>query len=250
MNSEKYLNRINFAGEIKTNIKVLAELHKSHLFKVPFENLDIHNKIPILLNIDKIYEKIVLNNRGGFCYELNGLFYELLLALNFDAKRISARVFKNEFGYTPEFDHLAIIVKIENSEYLVDVGFGDFILEPLKLELDTIQNDPSGKYVIDNYDSAYYRVNKVIDNQMLPEYIFTNVERDLFEFSEMCKYHQTNPKSHFMQKRLISIPTENGRVTISGSTLKVKENNSVKEKELRNEIEFETELLNIYKMNK
>ena len=92
LNIEQYLNRINYKGEIKPNIKVLTELQKIHLFNVPFENLDIHNKIPIELDIDRIYEKIVLNNRGGFCYELNGLFYELLLFLNFDAKRISARL--------------------------------------------------------------------------------------------------------------------------------------------------------------
>jgi len=249
MNTEIYLNRINFVGEIKPNLKFLAELQKSHLFNVPFENLDIHNKIPILLDIDRIYEKIVLNNRGGFCYELNGLFYELLIALNFDAKRISARVFKNELGYSPEFDHMAIIVKIENSEYLVDVGFGDFIFEPLKLELGRIQHDPSGNYQIDKFDEQYYRVSKFTNNQMLPEYIFTKIERELVEFSGMCKYHQTDPNSHFMQKRLISVPTENGRVTITGNRLKINNNNSVTEKELKDEIEFKNELLNLYKLN-
>jgi len=250
MDKEKYLNRINFKGDINPCLNVLVKLQKSHLFNVPFENLDIHNKIPIILDIDKIYEKIVTNNRGGFCYELNGLFYELLLTLNFDAKRISARVYKNELGYTPEFDHMAIIVSIDDSEYLVDVGFGEFIFEPLKLELGTIQNDPSGNYSIDKYEDEYYRVNKVINDEFIPQYIFTQSERELFEFSGMCEYHQTSPNSHFMQKRLITLPTENGRATITGSILKVKENNSVKERELKDEEEFHAELSNLFNLKK
>lgn len=249
MNIQQYLKRIKYSGALKPNISLLTELQKAHLFNVPFENLDIHNRIPILLDIDKIYNKIVLNNRGGFCYELNGLFYELLLSLNFNAKRISARVFKNETIYSHEFDHFAIIVKIHDSEYLVDVGFGEFIFEPLKLELETIQNDPSGDYILDKFDDNYYRVNKFVNKQLVPQYIFTITERELLDFEEMCEYHQSNPKSHFMQKRLISIPTENGRVTISGDILKIKENNTVTEKKLKDEIEFITELLNIYNLN-
>ena len=57
--------------------KVLKNLQKAHLLNVPFENLDVHNSIPIILDIENIYQKVVLQNRGGFCYELNGLFYEL-----------------------------------------------------------------------------------------------------------------------------------------------------------------------------
>ena len=246
MNIKLYLNRIKYSGDLEPNIDVLTELQKTHLLNVPFENLDIHYHNLIELKINHIYKKIVQKYRGGFCYELNGLFYELLLSLNFNAKRISARVYDQKNEYSPEFDHFAIIVEIENSEYLVDVGFGEFVFEPLKLELNVIQNDPSGDYVIDKYCDDYFRVNKVINDQLIPEYIFKKTERELFDFNERCLYHQTNPNSHFKKKRLISKPTENGRITLSGNSLKVKENNVIKEKTLKDEAEFNCELANLF----
>lgn len=246
MNTKKYLNRIKYSGELKPNCNVLAELQKAHLLNVPFENLDIHYHKPIELKIDSIYKKIVINNRGGFCYELNGLFYELLLSLKFKVKRISARVYNKENGYSPEFDHFAIVVEIGGSEFLVDVGFGEFIFEPLKLELNVIQKDPTGDYIIDKYNDEYFRVNKIINGQLIPEYIFKKTKREFIDFKERCLYHQTNKNSHFKKKRLISIPTKNGRITISGDTLKIKENDLVKERTLNDEMEFYNELSSLF----
>lgn len=246
MNLANYLKRIKYKGELRPNLKVLKALQKAHLLNVPFENLDIHYHNPIELNINSIYKKIVLNNRGGFCYELNGLFYELLLSLKFKAKRISARVYDKENGYSPEFDHFALVVEIGDSEFLVDVGFGEFIFEPLKLELNVIQKDPTGDYIIDKYDDEYFRVNKIINDQLVPEYIFKKTEREFFDFKERCLYHQTNKNSHFKRKRLISIPTKKGRITISGNTLKVKEKDFIKERTLNDETEFYNELSNLF----
>ncbi len=64
----------------------------------------------------------------------------------------------------------------------------------------------------------------------------------------MCYYHQTSPSSHFTDKRLITLPTENGRVTISDNTLKIKELESTIEKVLENENEFETVLWEKFKI--
>jgi len=239
---EKYLDRIKYSGELKPNLSLLKKLQKNHILNIPFENLDIHYQTPIELNIDRIFEKIVQNNRGGFCYELNGLFYELLLSLGFKAKRVSARVYEKGTKYSPEFDHFAIVVEIENIEYLTDVGFGEFIFEPLELQFGKIQKDPRGSYVVDKYEGEYFRISKIEDGKSTPEYIFKNVECELREYAERCRYHQSNPNSHFMKKRLISLPTENGRITISGNTLKIKEETKVTEKELKNETDFEKEL--------
>jgi N-hydroxyarylamine O-acetyltransferase len=248
MKKEQYLNRIKYYGKLEPNISVLTKLQSAHLFNVPFENLDIHNKIPIKLIIDKIFEKIVIKNRGGFCYELNGLFNELLISLNFNTKLVSARVYNSNKTYSPEFDHLAIIVKIGDIEFLTDVGFGDFTFTPLKLELGTIQNDGNESYIIDKYDDEYFRVNKIVKGKLIPEYIFKNLERNLTDFIGMCEYHQSNPDSHFMKNRLISIPTKSGRITISGNNLKVTENNSVQERLLKDEIEFNKQLWKLFKI--
>jgi len=246
MNLDKYLSRINYTGDLTPKLDTLTELQKSHLFNIPFENLDIHNNVVIELSIDKIYDKIVNQKRGGFCYELNGLFYELLQTLGFEAKIVSARVYDKDKGYGKEFDHLAIIVTINNIDYLSDVGFGEFIFDPLALHLGVTQNDGRGTYVIEKFENEYLRVNKIEDWKSTPQYIFKTIKRELFEFEEMCNYHQTSPNSHFTRKRLISLPTENGRITITGNKLKIKKLESVNETEIKDETEFNDYLQQLF----
>lgn len=245
---EKYLRRIKISNKLEPSLEVLCALQKAHLLNVPFENLDIHYGRSIDLDIHRIFEKVVVNHRGGFCYELNGLFYELLLSLGFDAQIVSARVFDNERGFGAEFDHLAVVVKLEGLDYLADVGFGEFTFSALKIELNKIQNDARGEFVIDKYDEAYFRVNKIAKGQPVPVYIFKNIERKFDEFSGMCRFHQTSSESHFTKKRLISIPTEEGRITISGDLVIIKEKDMVKEIPINSEAEFNDKLWKYFRI--
>lgn len=245
---KKYLNRINYFGDLQPNVDTLRKLQRAHLLNIPFENLDIHCKTPILLDPDRIYNKIIENKRGGFCYELNGLFYELLHSLGFKVRLISARVHQNDNQYSPEYDHMAIIATINEMEYLTDVGFGEFILEPLKIEVGVYQDDPRGRYIIDYYDDNYLKINKLENEDVIPVFIFRNIRREFREFNQMCHYHQNNPDSHFMKNRLISLATEQGRMTISGNKLKIRNGDISTEKLLETEIEFEKELLERFRV--
>ena len=105
MNVQKYLERIGIVEISEPSINFLKQLQAAHLLNIPFENLDIHYGNEIILDISKLYEKIVINGRGGFCYELNGLFCELLILLGFKVRRISANVHNKEKGYGKDNDH-------------------------------------------------------------------------------------------------------------------------------------------------
>jgi N-hydroxyarylamine O-acetyltransferase len=238
MNKDRYFSRIKYNGSLNPTLEVLSRLQEAHLLSVPFENLDIHYGVPIELDINKIYKKIILQHRGGFCYELNGLFYELLFTLGFNVKRISARVFDKGNGYGPEYDHLAIIAVFDGIEYLSDVGFGEFCFSPLKLETETMQNDKRGDFIIQKFETDYYLVSKSENGTLLPQYCFETTARELNEFNEMCIYHQTSPQSHFTQNVLITRPTQEGRITLSRNTLKVKSADSINETPIENEYAF------------
>src|SRR5688572_25727353 len=110
MNTGDYLSRIGFAGTPAPDLATLRSLQRAHLATVPFENLDIHWHHPIVPDTTKFYDKIVSRGRGGFCYELNGLFNELLRAIGYATRIVSARVFNGTI-HGPEFDHAAIIAK-------------------------------------------------------------------------------------------------------------------------------------------
>ncbi|AXG70360.1 arylamine N-acetyltransferase [Kordia sp. SMS9] len=246
---ERYCKRIYYTDSFEPTLEVLKKLQTAHLLHVPFENLDIHANVPIVLSVEKIFDKIVNRNRGGFCYELNGLFYELLIALGFDAKRISARVYDQEQGYGQEFDHFAILVTIDHQSYLTDVGFGEFAFEPLLFELDTIQEDPRGSFIIEKHDADYLRVSKIANGTRLPEYIFTTQSRELSAYTEMCTYHQTSPDSHFTRKRLITLPNKNGRTTITGNTLKITKNDEIESRVIQSEAEFHNYLKELFQVD-
>jgi N-hydroxyarylamine O-acetyltransferase len=243
MDKNKYLNRIK-AEKINNSpdFETLRFLQKQHLLNVPFENLDIHWKRPVLLETTKFYQKIVEENRGGFCYELNGLFNELLTEIGFQNKIISARVSQRGGGFGAEYDHLAILTKVKGVEFLVDVGFGDFTAEPLKFVLDVEQTDPNGIFLIRKQTDEYFEIVKKEGENWNSEYIFKDLNRDLAEFTGMCNFHQTSPESHFTRGKICSIMTENGRKTLTDKKF-IRTENGVKTETQINSDEVFKEIL-------
>lgn len=221
MDVRNYLNRIGInQAAVEVNIESLRRLQRSHLLAVPFENLDIHWKRPIKLDLEAFRQKIVDERRGGFCYELNGLFNQLLRELGFQTRLISARVF-NGTGHGPEFDHAAIIATVDGTEYLVDVGFGAFTAEPLRFVVEEDQHDANGIFRIRNFGGGYFEVVKYNDGGWHSEYIFKDVEHELSEFAEMCDHQQYSPDSHFTKGKLCSIMTQRGRKTLTDKSFLV-----------------------------
>jgi len=243
MDKKEYLKRICFAGKAQPTLKVLQKLQRNHLFHIPFENLDIHYQKPIQLNIAEISEKIIGTHRGGFCYELNGLFFELLASIGYLVKRVSAKVYDKDNGYGQEYDHLALIVTLNDTEYLVDVGFGDFSFSPIPIEPGKIHLDERGSFLIERVEDDYLKVSKVDNEAEKREYIFTNVHREFKEFEPMCYYQQTSPKSHFTQQKLITKPTKDGRITLTSDNLKITILGKTEERVLKSEEEFNDALM-------
>lgn len=225
-----YLERINYQGDLLPNLTNLQALQRQHLLHVPFENLDIHLGRPIVLDVARIFDKVVTRKRGGFCYELNGLFYELLRALGYELRMIAANVYDREKGYGPAYDHLSLLVTIEGVDYLTDVGFGKFTFEPLKLQTEILQQDDQGIFFIQTTEEDYFRVSKKEQDGWMPQYIFQPQGRAYAEFESTCHYHQTSPDSHFTHKRLMSLMRTDGRVTITGNVLKIDQQGVITEK--------------------
>ena len=239
MNADAYLNRIGLGREqLGTDATGLRILQRSHLLAVPFENLDIHWKRPIVIDTAKFYDKIVGEKRGGFCYELNGTFNELLVSLGFRTLLVSARVF-NGTAHGPEYDHAAIIVTIDDEEYLADVGFGDFTAEPLRFVLDEEQQDAAGVFVLRRFDEEYLEVAKKDGDGWKSQYMFKDIARELSEFAEMCDFQQYSPESHFTKGKVCSLMTENGRKTLTDKAFIVTFDGERTEVPVGSEEEFE-----------
>ena len=222
MDTAAYLAHLNIPEAPAPDYHGLAQLQKAHLLHVPFENLSIHYGHPIDLNLDSLFHKVVKQGRGGFCYELNFLYQALLERLGFETELISGRVYSSKKqAYGPEFDHMTVMVNLPEGQYLSDVGYGEFSFDPVPFELDRLHELSRGQYRVDRHDDTYYRLVKIRDGEVYPEYLFQDQPRRIDDFADMCHYHQTSPDSSFTRQPFISMPTKAGRVTVSGSKFKM-----------------------------
>jgi N-hydroxyarylamine O-acetyltransferase len=221
MDIPAYCRRIGYDGSAAPTRETLCRLHRDHLLTVPFENLDISCGREIVLDEGRFFDKIVRHHRGGFCYELNGLFAAMLRELGFEVALLSARVAGEGSRFSREFDHLTLMVRAPGEsevKWLGDVGFGDGFEEPLELRagLEQVQAKgtfrlrfPEGRWILERRDETDWN----------PVYDFSPIKHELTEFEEMCRYHQTSPESHFTQNQICSLATPAGRVTLAGKRM-------------------------------
>jgi N-hydroxyarylamine O-acetyltransferase len=216
MDTGAYQQRIGYAEPLAPTTSTLHGLHLAHLLTVPFENLDIHLGRPILLDEQALYAKIVMRRRGGFCYELNGLFAALLRQSGFAISLLSAEVARGDGTYSPPFDHLALLVETEE-RWLADVGFGDSFLLPLRLDSEEIQEQQQGTYrvLLEGQQRIVQRRTADQGDHWAPQYRVSLAPHALDDFAARCRYHQTSPESHFTQGRVCSRATPDGRITLS-----------------------------------
>lgn len=244
MQIDAYLARIGYSGPHTPTAETLRQLHRAHMFAVPFENLDIPLGNPIAISLPSFYAKIVERRRGGFCYELNGLFGWLLEQLGFRIVRLSAGVYGGgQPG--PAFDHLTLLVVTGETEepLLADVGFGDSFVEPLRLD-GTVSTTGTGTL----YRLTGVGANRVLERQKPgadwePQYAFTLQPHHLDEFGPRCDWTQTSPDSGFTRKVSCSLATPEGRITLTGRRLITTRRQERTEREVASMDEYRT-LLN------
>lgn len=226
-----YLNRINYSGPFNPSAENLRQLQLAHLLSVPFENLSIHSGEPIILNDEALFNKIVVRRRGGFCYELNGLFAALLRALGFNVQMLSASVANAQGEWGPEFDHMTLVVTLQQ-RWLVDVGFGDSFIEPLALDERSQKVQRTRAYRIEDAGDRLILSQSDQSDNWKPQYRFNLQPHVYGDYAEMCLYHQTSPQSHFPQRRICSLLTADGRITLSQGRLITTRGNAKEEREL------------------
>jgi N-hydroxyarylamine O-acetyltransferase len=225
---DAYLARIGVARPARPTPGALRELQVGHLLSVPFENLDIVLGRPISLELEAIYAKVVMRRRGGYCYELNGLFAWLLEALGFTVTRLSARTVDGSEGEVgPEFDHLVLRVDLD-VPWLVDVGFGDTFRTPMRLmsgspqvdalgaayRMEALGDDWSLRERIDRADEAFEALEALQPGQpWRTQFQFSLRPHDLADFEPMSRWQETQ-SPYFTQHRIVTIATLDGRRTL------------------------------------
>ncbi|MEU2771587.1 arylamine N-acetyltransferase [Streptomyces sp. NPDC007162] len=263
---DAYLRRLGTARPARPTAEALRELHLRHLLAVPFENLSIHLGEEIVLEEDRLLDKVVGAGRGGFCYELNGAFAALLTALGFRVTPLAGRVYGEEGRLGVPYGHLALRVRtVDGGEWLADVGFGTHSHYPLAFAERGEQADPGGTFRITAAgpdaagvsgaggaagggpdalrDGASGDLDVLRDGR--PEYRLEVRPRVLGDFTAGAWWHSTSPASHFTQSLVCSRVTEDGgRVTLGGRTLTVTAGDGTREVR---ELGRDEEVLGVYR---
>lgn len=218
-----YLNRFHGTQNKEISLSNLAELQRLHVQNIPFENLDVIRRVPIYLNLQRIYDKIVQRKRGGYCYELNGLFGWLLTELGYDAHLVAATVLRPSGEWAKADTHAAIIVQLDQL-YLIDVGFGDSTSLPIPLNGEE-RNDISDTYRVIQQQDHSFCLERINDTEIKTLYRFDLTPKALVDFHEGCVFNQVAKESSFTHSDIVTRATPTGRITLSNQTITITENN-------------------------
>lgn len=240
---DRYLRRIGREPDTvraaDRDVSTLAGLQAAHVRHVPFENLaiigDPHRDgrgEGVTLDVDHLYEKIVERERGGFCYELNGLFTVLLDALGYDVRRAAASILGPDGEPLSPANHHTVVVDL-GQPYLADVGVLPAMVPPTPLDGSESAADPLGGRwrAAENDRPAYrYTVQYRIPNgetppmtqgdagEWEPRFVFDPTPRELSYFRATCDYLTNAPESWFTTETIIHLTTETAHLQLTGDT--------------------------------
>lgn len=236
MELQAYLRRLNYQGPLSPTRQVLTELHRAHMQAIPFENLDIAMGRTIVLDLPQLFDKVIVNKRGGFCYELNSLFGWLLDQVGFEVHMLQAAVFGKDGQRGPDFDHMLLMVHGQQ-DMIADVGFGDSFIEPLPFRGGPSQQQ-SGCFQIHEMADGQHLQRRDTEGGWSSQYVFDTKAHKLDAFEAMCHYQQTSPQSTFTQKSVCSRATETGRITLANQRRIVTRNGQKHEQTIADAAEY------------
>ena len=234
-----YLARIGYTGPVRPTVETLHALQSMHNESVPYENLDIMMGVPLSLEVPALYDKIVTRGRGGYCFELNGLFAWLLRRVGYGVTEHFAR-FLSEGPPLPKRRHRVLLVEAEGETYLCDVGIGGCVPTfPLRFEMYAEQPQRRDVYRIVPDETLGCVVEEKKHGEWQPLFSFTQ-ERQFgaMDFLTTSWYCESHPDSVFRKANMVSMRTPTGRKTLDGRTFKVFDGDDVTVTEAADEAEF------------
>lgn len=209
MDVDALLDRIGAKPPAAPTGAALTALHRAYALTMPSEDYDIHLGVPVSLQLDDIADKMIRRRRGGYCYELNGLFAGLLRELGFDVTLFSAFTIDEKGTHGPDFDHLRLLVDTFDGLFLADCGNGGSWIDPVPL-----RTGVHGHVRLQRDGDLWWTSERRRDGSWEPGWAWYPRPRELPEFAERSRYHEHDPNSYFVARRFAVLPTPNGRISL------------------------------------
>lgn len=217
--------------------KVLDKTAKT----IPFENLSIIREQTTDITKDNLINKVLEQNEGGLCYELNTILHLFLIENGFNAVLIRGVVYDqmNQQWSKTGKTHVANLIKHNGQYYLVDTGFGGNLpLRPVPLNGELVTSN-NGEFRVDRVESEhgdyiFYMKLKYKDKEWKIGYAFDSkdVIKTLPELNDMQKTIMEHPDSAFNKQPLITRLTDKGNMTLTETTFTVWIDGKLQKKEI------------------
>lgn len=215
MRLNQYFDRIGYQGPAVPTVDVLGGLMRSHALHVPFENLDVQLSRSLTMDPGDAFEKIVARQRGGWCYEQNGLFGWALSEIGFDVTRVSAAVMRAERGSIADSNHLTLLVRTaSDDQWLVDVGFGGSMIEPIPLCEAEYSQAPFRLGLRQLSATTWQFWEDAGDGEF--SFDFAVTPADEAALNRKCRYLQTSSDSGFVQSLVAQRRRPDSHTTLRG----------------------------------
>jgi len=239
MNLDAYLERLNLNIRLESNFQTLQSLHRAHAFTIAFENFNVHLKRTIHLDKENLFQKLIVEKRGGYCYELNILFSFLLKEIGFHVTHLIGRPL---YGYNNALrprTHMILKVEIEGKEYLCDLGFGGRgLIEPIELTFDKENIQFNDIFKLIPHPEGY-ELQSYISEDWVSLYSFDLHEQQLIDYELANFYNMHSPDSRFTQQLICAKPTEQGRILLLDKKFKYYEDGKSKTVTIQTDKEYD-----------
>jgi N-hydroxyarylamine O-acetyltransferase len=244
MKLEHYLQRIKYTGKLEPSLETLVGVHRHHLLHISYENLDVHFGRTLELSAARAYEKIVLEKRGGWCYEMNGLLAWALCEIGFEVQLLACAV-----GQTnASANHLALKVNLERP-YLADAGFGNGLLEPIPLS-PGVYTQQSRVFQLEQHEKNWrFQMPSLNLGAVGNGFDFTLEPQNLEKFQNRCTYLQTSPESGFVRVVVCHRMTETGVQSLRGAVLQTVTHGIETSRTLENHDDYDTVLHEVFDLH-
>lgn len=262
----KYLTRINLAAPPPATVKGLAVLQAAHRSAIAFENLDIPLGRGIAIDAQCVFDKLVNRGRGGYCFEQNRLFSDMLSQIGIANRPLLARVrLAVPAGVVPPRTHACLLATIEGEHWLADAGFGGSDVPPLPLvdgaEAATpdgarhrlLRAGPSGTL------AGEWRLERagpplatdgrgVPHEEWQPQYTFDLAEVAPDDLEQANHWTATRPGTRFTTLHIASIPIADGFAAMSDRQRTIYRAGSMEKRLVDNPADYAATLREVFRI--
>lgn len=232
-----YLKRIEYTGTLKPDLDTLTILHEHHIAHIPFENLNPFLGLPVKLDHASLQQKLVNDQRGGYCFENNGLYRWMLEKIGFEVRPMAGRVMWNSAeDVITRKTHMILLVHIEGKDYLEDVGFGGFVEPaPLLFQPGIIQETKYEPYKLEKNGDTY-TLRVLVSGQWRLMYRFITNPVPQVDYEVANWFTATNPECSFVTGISVSRIDNGRRYTLNNNIFKIRLGDNQDEKHTLNTV--------------